>query len=186
MKFKDALKEFYTLISPYLEGGQKTFISIVYSFITCLIKHGDFPDDKIIIPRIYKKCPSKPDEFILFFFKDIPALKIQYSKEIKGKKMKILRREFKILYPMIVLKDSFLNLVFAEEIKNKNYYKISKIYTKRRKEIIASINKIKESLVFEDVKKWVNMVVKTFFEEFIDNKKFREFIFEKLSKNNPY
>ncbi len=188
MKLSDALKEFYNLISPFLIGGQKTFIPIVYSFISSMIKTGEnqLSDTKIHIPRITKNCPSKPNEFILFFFKDNPILFKQYSKEIKENNIKALKREFKILYPLLVLKDPFLNLVFENEIKNNNYYNLSSLYKKRRKELMDSITKIKESSTINEIKRWVKITMETFFNQFKNNKNFRELIFEELSKNNPY
>jgi hypothetical protein len=188
MKLSDSLKEFYNLISPFLIGGQKTFIPIVYSFISCIIKKGenDFSNIEINIPRITKNCPQKPDEFILFFFKDNNSLKKQFSKEIMGNNIKKLRREFKILYPLLVLKDPFLNMIFKEELKDKKFYNISSLYKKRRKELVDSIEKIKESPLFEEVKRWFKITIETFFMEIKNNKNFRELIFEKLGKNNIY
>ena len=67
---------------------------------------------------------NKPDEFILDFFIQKDSLKQYFQEELEAKDMDFLRNAFNSLYPLLGLKDPFLNALFEKEIRSEDYKEI--------------------------------------------------------------
>ncbi len=183
MNFSALIKKFYDLVKPHLLKNQEEAAYILFSLIYTALKRNERINEntKIIIPRLSTIVSSKPDDFILYFFEENKVLSKLYQKEIREKDLKTLREEFKILYPLIELKEPFLCFILQDELKKGNLYRISKIYKNKRKKILEGIKKIKTSKIKDNLFNTINLMVKAFAEEIYDKKNFREIIFEKLS-----
>ena len=67
---------------------------------------------------------TKPDEFILHFFKGHDGLRGAFAGEIDANDMPALRKVFSALYPVCGLDDAFLIALFEEELEAGDYRKI--------------------------------------------------------------
>lgn len=71
-----------------------------------------------------ERIESKPDEFVLSFFKGHSALNRAYESEIQEGNLASLREAFSRLYPILGLEDPFLSALFHEELKSNDFKKI--------------------------------------------------------------
>jgi len=184
MDFDKAVEDFFELISPYLFVSQSIKVAVLFTLLINISTKRKQKNlyNNIDIPQPSVILDSKTDDFVIYFFKTNSILKEQYKKEIKENNIEILRKEFNLLYPLIILGDSFLKILFAREIKDRCFYKISKIYKKRRKDIIDSIDKVKKSPILENLNILLKDIVEAFSDEFYDKKKVRNYVFKKLEK----
>ena len=88
---------------------------------------------------------SKPDEFILDFFKSSQSLNRTFKKEIEQGDIKTLRKAFVSLYPLVGLEDPFLCGLFVSELERGNYRKIVNEFEPRVSRAKKDIEKIKKS-----------------------------------------
>jgi len=70
------------------------------------------------------RIETKPDEFVLNFFKNHTGLNRIYESEIRERDWASLREAFARLYPIFGLEDPFLSALFHEEIESEEYRKI--------------------------------------------------------------
>lgn len=89
---------------------------------------------------------SKPDEFVMDFFKSSQSLNRTFKEEIEKGDIKTLRKAFISLYPLMGLEDPFLCGLFASELKAGNYRKIVDDFGPRVNRAKKDIEKIKENL----------------------------------------
>ena len=87
---------------------------------------------------------TKPDEFVLDFFKSSHSLSRTYRREIEKGDIKTLRKAFLCLYPLVGLEDPFLCGLFASELEAGNYRKIVDDFGPRVSQAKKDIEKIKE------------------------------------------
>ena len=78
-----------------------------------------------------ERVQLKPDDFILSFFRDHPALMRHFEPEIRKKDMASLRGSFARLYPILGLEDPFLSALFHEEMESGDYKKIVKEFDQK-------------------------------------------------------
>jgi hypothetical protein len=64
---------------------------------------------------------TKPDDFILAFFRGHAALARAYADEIARGDLRVLRAAFPALYPVLGLEDAFLKALFKAEIDAGDY-----------------------------------------------------------------
>jgi len=64
---------------------------------------------------------TKPDDFILAFFRGNEALGREYADEIARQDLRVLRAAFPALYPVFGLDDAFLKALFKTEIEASEY-----------------------------------------------------------------
>jgi hypothetical protein len=92
-----------------------------------------------------ERVQLKPDDFILSFFRDHPALMRCFEPEIRKKDMASLRGSFARLYPILGLEDPFLSALFYEEMESGDYRKIVKEFDQKvsqaEKDISGSKNR---------------------------------------------
>ena len=183
MNLSELIKKFYSLTIPNLFKEQKEASFVLFSIVyTALKKNEEINSNtKITVPRLVSIETEKPDDFILFFFNNNSVLRELYKRELKSKDLEKLRKDFKILYPLIELKEPFLCFILGEELKSGNLYDAYKKYKEKRKKIVSGIKKIKISEIRDDLYNIVKLIVKSFAEEIYDKKEIREFLFEKLS-----
>ena len=67
---------------------------------------------------------EKPDEYVLNFFEQNPALSTVFEDEIEKKDLKTLREAYLKLSPLLELDDPFLCSLFHEELEENKYRKI--------------------------------------------------------------
>ncbi len=82
---------------------------------------------------------TKPDEFILHFFKEHDGLRGAFAGEIAANDLPALRKVFSSLYPVCGLDDAFLIALFEEEIEAGDYRKIVDEFEQRA---IRAVNDI--------------------------------------------
>ncbi len=183
MNLSELLKKFYSLTVPYLFKTQKDAAFVLFSIVyTALKKNEEINSStKIIVPKLITIETDKPDDFIMFFFNNNSVLKKLYKGELESKNLEKLRKDFKILYPLIELKEPFLCFILGEELKNGDLYDAYKKYKEKRKKIISGIKRIKISEFKEELFHIIKLIVESFAEEFYDKKEIRGFLFEKLS-----
>lgn len=70
------------------------------------------------------RIETKPDEYVLNFFKNQPGLNRIYESEIRERDWASLREAFVRLYPILGLEDPFLSALFHEEIESEDFRKI--------------------------------------------------------------
>ena len=64
---------------------------------------------------------TKPDDFVLDFFRGNDALRREYAGEIARGDLRVLRAAFPALYPVLGLEDAFLKALFKTEIDAADY-----------------------------------------------------------------
>jgi hypothetical protein len=83
----------------------------------------------------------KPDEFILYFFRSHEGLAGAYKRDIERKNMAALKRDFGRLYPVMGLRDPFLEALFHREIEGGDFAALAREFDGRlaraRKDIAA-------------------------------------------------
>jgi hypothetical protein len=67
---------------------------------------------------------TKPDDFVLRFFRNHGGLAREYAEEFEARNMKALRKAFARLYPVVGIEDPFLQGLFGAELKAEDYRKI--------------------------------------------------------------
>jgi hypothetical protein len=85
---------------------------------------------------------TKPDDFVLRFFRDHGGLAREYAEELQARNMRALRKVFPKLYPVIGIEDPFLQGLFEAELKAEAYRDIVDEFaargTKARADIAAA------------------------------------------------
>ena len=76
------------------------------------------------------RIETKPDEFVLDFFKSHTALHKAYEPELRERDMVTLREAFARLYPIFGLEDPFLSALFHEELESNDFRTIVRDFEK--------------------------------------------------------
>jgi hypothetical protein len=90
-----------------------------------------------------ERVQQKPDDYILSFFRDNPALMRCFEPEIRNKDMASLREQFARLYPILGLEDPFLSALFHEEMESGDYRKIVKEFDRKVSQAEKDISELK-------------------------------------------
>ena len=67
---------------------------------------------------------TKPDDFVLQFFRHHGGLAREYAEELEARNMKVLRKAFARLYPVVGIEDPFFQGLFGAELKAGDYRQI--------------------------------------------------------------
>lgn len=125
---------------------------------------------------------EKPDDFILSFFRDHPALMRCFGPEIRKKDMTFLRRSFARLYPILGLEDPFLSALFHEEMKSNDYRRIVKEFDQKVGQAEKDIRKLKnQSQLIRGLKDFAGEMVSLNL-ELISQEKVQKVIAEVIKK----
>jgi len=82
---------------------------------------------------------TKPDDFILRFFRNNAGLAREYAEELEARNMRALRKAFPRLYPVVGIEDPFLQGLFEAELKAEDYRIIVAEFAARGAEARADI-----------------------------------------------
>lgn len=93
----------------------------------------------------------KPDRFILDFFQSHPSLREAFKEELKSKNLKLLRRAFGALYPILGLEDPFLLALFHRELESGSYRKIVEEFDKKVLQAKEDVESIEDKIKLFDV-----------------------------------
>ncbi len=77
-----------------------------------------------------ERIETKPDAFILDFFKSHTALREEYATELRERDMVILREAFARLYPILGLEAPFLSSLFHQELESNDFRAIVRDFEK--------------------------------------------------------
>lgn len=83
---------------------------------------------------------TKPDDFVLHFFRNERALAEVFAEEIASGDIKRLRTAFAALYPILGLEDAFLRALFRPELEAGD---VRKIVAEFRSRAAAAVEKIR-------------------------------------------
>ncbi len=152
-KFEGLIEQGVIFLSRFLTGKIYLYFPLLYSSVIWAMRRSKGWRERIFSWKIWLepgKLESKPDFFILDFFKKDTSLSAQYSKEIEENDLRELRRAFKFLYPILGLEDPFLNELFQKELKSREYQKIVSEFRKRLKKVKEDIESSGERLRIEE------------------------------------
>ena len=126
---------------------------------------------------------TKPDEFVIEFFKHHPGLGQSYQEEVQKRKLKKLREAFSSLYPILGLEDPFLYALFAQELESGEYKKVVKIFKNRVKKAKEDIEAVEENRLLEGLKAVADEAVGLNL-ELLSQAKLRKTIADLIKKNS--
>lgn len=118
-----------SFLSEFFPKASTLYVPLLSASIVWTIKRAAEWKEKILSWKVWadpEYIETKPDAFILEFFKSHPALSQSYQDEIQKSDMESLREAFRSLYPILGLEDPFLTALFAHELESKNYRKMAK------------------------------------------------------------
>lgn len=123
-----ALARGVEILNEFLPVKTYLFFPVLYSACVWAVRRIFDYRDRILAWQVWLDpdfVETKPDEFILHFFKTNEALGRAYADEIAGRDMKALRAAFPSLYPLCGLADSFLKALFKDDLDSGDYRKIA-------------------------------------------------------------
>ncbi|MDD8021114.1 MAG: hypothetical protein PHU81_08050 [Acidobacteriota bacterium] len=141
-KFDSFLAQALNLIKYFLPLGSTAIFPLLYSTIIWAIKKKENLEAEIsglelsLDPDIIY---NKPAKFILKFFEEPPELKEAFKMELEAGDLKSLRQAFRALYPVVGLKEPFLQGLFSEELDRGDYRLIAAQYDSRLKQALSEI-----------------------------------------------
>ena len=139
-----ALKSGLLLLSELLPDKAYLYGPLLYSTAMWAVRRPAAWRDNILAWRIWPQPDAiliKPDEFILYFFRSHDGLAKAYREDIEKKNIAPLRLAFGCLYPVLGLKDPFLEALFQMEINKGDFDSLIRDFDSRlsraRKDIEA-------------------------------------------------
>ena len=128
------------------------------------------------------RLQTKPDAFIVEFFKNDSSLAKEYEQEIKGNDLKTLREAFLRLYPLVGLEDPFLSGLFFEELESKDFRKIVKTFDERVRKAKKDVSAPENQTYFIESLKTLDEEVLSLSTQIISQSKVRKAIARILKK----
>jgi len=134
-------------LSEFLPQKTYLYFPLLSAFFVWAIRKNKEWKERIFSWKVWPSpefVESKPDEFVLDFFKGNRGLSKVYRGEINKGKINILREAFGRLYPILGLEDPFLSALFAKELESGDYRKIVEDFdrkARRAKEDIENAEK---------------------------------------------
>jgi hypothetical protein len=119
-----ALKNSLILLSELLPGKAYLYGPLLYGTAMWAVRRPGAWRENIFAWRVWPRPGAilvKPDEFILYFFRSHDGLVKAYARDIEQKNMAPLRQAFGCLYPVLGLKDPFLDALFQEAIEKGDF-----------------------------------------------------------------
>lgn len=108
------------ILSVFLPLKTYLYFPLLYSAAVWAGKRATRWKESVLAWQVWldpEMVENKPDAFILDFFESHPVLKPAYAREIRGKDMERLSRDFHRLYPVFGLEDPFLRAIFSRELE---------------------------------------------------------------------
>ncbi len=139
------LKQTQSIIQDFFPENSVALAPVIFSSLIWSLNRRRAIKSQIRETRIWlmpETLKNKPAEFILDFFESIPDLKSAYAKELADRDLKTLRTAFEALYPILGLENPFLEKLFSEELKKRDYQRIVSEFKPRLTQALAEIEAI--------------------------------------------
>jgi len=125
---ESALARGVEILNEFLPGKEALYFPVLYAACVWAVRRVFDYRERILAWRVWldpEEVRTKPDEFILNFFRSNEALGRAYAGDIAVRDMKALRTAFPALYPVCGLGDAFLAGLFKKELAAGDYRKIA-------------------------------------------------------------
>jgi hypothetical protein len=125
---ESALARGVEILKEFLPGRDALYFPVLYAACVWAVRRVFDYRERILAWRVWlnpEEVRTKPDEFILHFFRSNEALVRAYAGDIAARDMKALRAAFPALYPVCGLEDAFLAGLFKKELAAGDYRKIA-------------------------------------------------------------
>lgn len=116
---EQALARGVEALAAFFPSGPRALFPILSSVCVWAVRRVFNYRDHLLAWKVWldpEMVRTKPDDFILHFFENDPALSLAYAAEIESGEVKKLRAAFPALYPVVGLEDAFLRALFREEL----------------------------------------------------------------------
>lgn len=144
-----------SFLSEFFPKSTSLYFPLLSAGLVWTIKRTKEWKEKILSWKVWAEpepIQTKPDEFVLEFFRRHPGLSQSYRVEIQKNEIELLREAFSSLYPILALEDPFLVALFAQELDSRQYKKIVKDFKNRIKKAKEDIESVEESPLLEGLK----------------------------------
>ncbi|MEA2005236.1 MAG: hypothetical protein U9O50_03125 [Acidobacteriota bacterium] len=161
------------------------YFPLLYSAIIWAIKRPNEWKKQVFSWQVWAnpdRLQTKPDAFILEFFKNDSSLAREYEHEIRGNDLKTLREAFLRLYPLVGLEDPFLSGLFFEELESKDFRKIVKTFDERVRKAKKDVSAPENQTYFIESLKTLDEEVLSLSTQMISQSKVRKAIARILKK----
>ena len=142
-------------LSEFFPKNTSLYFPLLSAALVWAIKRSKEWKEKVLSWKVWagpEPIQTKPDEFVLEFFRHHPGLSQSYQEEVQKRKLETLREAFSSLYPILGLEDPFLNALFAQELESGEYKRVVKIFKNRVKKAKKNIEAVEESRLLEGLK----------------------------------
>ena len=173
-------------LSEFFPDDTSLYFPLLSAALVWAIKGTKEWKEKILSWKIWAEpepIQTKPDEFVLEFFKHHSGLSQSYQEEVQKKKLDTLREAFSSLYPILGLEDPFLNALFAQELESGEYKKVVKIFKNRVKKAREDIEAVEENRLLEGLKAVADEAIGLHL-ELLSQAKLRKIIADLVKKNS--
>ncbi len=119
-----ALARGVEILDPFLPLKSWLLFPVLYSACVWAVRRVFDYRERILAWEVWldpEYVRTKPDDFILAFFRGNGALGREYADEIAREDLRVLRAAFPALYPVFGLEDAFLKALFKAEIDAADY-----------------------------------------------------------------
>jgi len=137
---KEHLKEFIKIFPV----NDEDFFPLVFAFARFLLSEPYRWNELIKDWPEIKRVNEDDEKNILEFFNKTKGMKLSFRKELMNRDLDTLKDAYSLFYPMIELRDNFLNSIFRLDIKSRRYKKIYRESSEKISRIIKKINQLKE------------------------------------------
>lgn len=144
-----------SFLSEFFPKDTSLYFPLLSAAIVWAIKRTKQWKEKILSWKVWAEpepIKTKPDGFILEFFKGHADLRQCFKGELQKRKLEQLREAFSALYPILGLEDPFLTSLFSKELESRDYKRIVKEFQKRVKKAEQDIESIEEERFLEGLK----------------------------------
>lgn len=144
-----------SFLSEFFPKSTSLYFPLLSAALVWAIKRTKEWKEKILSWKVWAEpepIQTKPDEFVLEFFRRHPGLSQSYQVEIQKNEIEPLREAFSSLYPILALEDPFLEALFAQELDSGQYRKIVKNFKNRVKKAKGDVESVEENRLLEGLK----------------------------------
>jgi hypothetical protein len=137
-----ALARGVEILSGFLPLNSWLVFPVLYSACIWAVRRVFDFRDRILAWQVWLDpdfVRTKPDEFVLAFFRGHAALGREYVDEIARGDMRVLRAAFPSLYPVFGLEDAFLKALFKAEIDAADYRAVVVAFASRTAKAVEDI-----------------------------------------------
>ena len=144
-----------SFLSEFFPKNTSLYFPLLSAALVWAIKKSKEWKEKILSWKVWAEpepIQTKPDEFVLEFFRRHPGLSQSYQVEIQKNEIEPLREAFSSLYPILALEDPFLVALFAQKLDSGQYKKIVKEFENRVKKAKEDVESVEENRLLEGLK----------------------------------